>query len=327
MKKDFRKKIMAVTYLIVIIMVAKTGGAEGTAGAAGAYLKMGIDARALGMGGAYTAVADDAAAVYWNPAGLAVMKRQQLAATYTLFPEGGDYSQFVYAMPLNVFSFPEDELSGSHGQAESGTLGISLIRYAATYNIEARRIDSLNPDYLFSDIEGCYQLAYGIPFYQRFYLGLGAKGLYHELDQANANGWGFDAGLTWRGIEGLRVAVAVRDVYSQLHWSTGIQEIFPMVFKLGAVYDYAVQAHGIMLSLEGENNLSEMPTRVRIGTEYRFHQLVFVRGGYNDGAWAMGGGIRIPSIGWGRAGLQLDYAAQENRITGWDHWMSMKVNF
>jgi hypothetical protein len=154
------------------------------------------------------------------------------------------------------------------------------------------------------------------------------KGLYHELDQANANGWGLDAGFTWGGIAGLKLAMAVRDVFSQLHWSTGIQEIFPVVLKIGAVYEYKLwSAQAALLSIEAENNFSEMPTRMRIGMEYGFYKMIFVRGGYNDGVWSIGGGIRILSIGWGRAGLQLDYAAQENRITGWDHWMSLKAFF
>ena len=41
----------------------------GTVGAQ--FLKINIGARATGMGGSFTAVADDASAVYWNPAGLA----------------------------------------------------------------------------------------------------------------------------------------------------------------------------------------------------------------------------------------------------------------
>lgn len=44
----------------------------------GSDLGMGIGARAMSMGGAFTAVADDASAVFWNPAGLAQLTDNQL---------------------------------------------------------------------------------------------------------------------------------------------------------------------------------------------------------------------------------------------------------
>lgn len=44
----------------------------------------GLGARAMGMGGAYTAVADDAYAVYYNPAGLAQLREHQLQVDYVL---------------------------------------------------------------------------------------------------------------------------------------------------------------------------------------------------------------------------------------------------
>ena len=37
---------------------------------AGEFLKVPVGARAVGMGGAFTAVADDATAIWWNPAGM-----------------------------------------------------------------------------------------------------------------------------------------------------------------------------------------------------------------------------------------------------------------
>ncbi len=39
---------------------------------------MGIGARALGLGGAYTSVANDYTALYWNPAGLAAIRKMEL---------------------------------------------------------------------------------------------------------------------------------------------------------------------------------------------------------------------------------------------------------
>ncbi len=44
----------------------------------GSDLGMGIGARAMSMGGAFTAVADDASAVFWNPAGLAQLTDNHL---------------------------------------------------------------------------------------------------------------------------------------------------------------------------------------------------------------------------------------------------------
>lgn len=47
------------------------------------YLRMGVGARALGMGGAFVGVADDATAAYWNPAGLAWSSGWEVTGMYT----------------------------------------------------------------------------------------------------------------------------------------------------------------------------------------------------------------------------------------------------
>ena len=69
----------------------------------GSDLGMGIGARAMSMGGAFTAIADDATAVYWNPAGLAQLADNQIFLS-------GDYpgvfssSGFVYRPKINLFN-------------------------------------------------------------------------------------------------------------------------------------------------------------------------------------------------------------------------------
>jgi len=49
---------------------------------AGNFLKFGIGARAMGMGNSFVAVADDATAVYWNPAGLTQVAENQVFVSY-----------------------------------------------------------------------------------------------------------------------------------------------------------------------------------------------------------------------------------------------------
>ena len=48
-----------------------------------AYEDVGVGARVSGLGHAYTAVADDVYAVYYNPAGLATLNRPEFGTTYS----------------------------------------------------------------------------------------------------------------------------------------------------------------------------------------------------------------------------------------------------
>lgn len=71
-----------------------------------AFAPLGSGARAPGMGDAFTAIADDLYAVYYNPAGLAQLERPQFSAAYSRLylglSDGSDLgvSQLVYAHPL-----------------------------------------------------------------------------------------------------------------------------------------------------------------------------------------------------------------------------------
>ena len=72
--------------------------------AAAQFLQIGAGARALGMGEAYTAVAEGPDAVYWNPAGLSRMKRPEAAYARTELPAGLHHDFFAVGVPSELLS-------------------------------------------------------------------------------------------------------------------------------------------------------------------------------------------------------------------------------
>ena len=67
----------------------------------GSDLGIGIGARAIGMSGAFTAVADDASAVFWNPAGLAQLTDNQIFLSGD-YPGGFGNAGIVYQPPAKA---------------------------------------------------------------------------------------------------------------------------------------------------------------------------------------------------------------------------------
>ncbi len=61
----------------------------------GSDLGMGVGARAIGMGGAFVAIADDPSATFWNPAGLTDLKGSQLLLSADL-PDDFSACSLVY---------------------------------------------------------------------------------------------------------------------------------------------------------------------------------------------------------------------------------------
>lgn len=77
--------------VVAVVLAAASPGLVARASAQTAEV---VGTRALGMGGAFTAVADDPSAVYWNPAGLPRMGVINLGLDWQSFETGPDTSGF-----------------------------------------------------------------------------------------------------------------------------------------------------------------------------------------------------------------------------------------
>jgi len=67
------------------------------------FLKLGVGGRAIAMGGAYSAVANDPTAIYWNPAGLAFIAEHNVTFMHAVWFESIFYDYFAYAQPVGIW--------------------------------------------------------------------------------------------------------------------------------------------------------------------------------------------------------------------------------
>nr|MBC8526429.1 hypothetical protein [Candidatus Cloacimonadota bacterium] len=69
--------------LIIVILIVGISSNMFAANDALPYLRMGVGAKALSMGSAFTAVSNNVTATYWNPAGLANIDCIEIGSMYS----------------------------------------------------------------------------------------------------------------------------------------------------------------------------------------------------------------------------------------------------
>ena len=65
--------------------------------------QLSIGARPMGLGGAFSAVANDGNAIFWNPAGIVTLQRQEITTMYSSLYKnlGLDNSYLGYVFPIS----------------------------------------------------------------------------------------------------------------------------------------------------------------------------------------------------------------------------------
>jgi len=76
------KRLLAVALVVFAGLASQTRAESEDGGATGAFLQLGLSARAVGMGQAYYAVADDATAIFYNPGGAAQVLKRTVGFSY-----------------------------------------------------------------------------------------------------------------------------------------------------------------------------------------------------------------------------------------------------
>ncbi|NUO81634.1 SH3 domain-containing protein [candidate division KSB1 bacterium] len=264
--------------------------AQPDAGRPGAFLRMGVGARALALGGTFVALADDPSAGYWNPAGLAQLNQIEVLASY-------------YRMPSDRTHY---FASGVLPWGRVTSIGVSWINLGVS-GIEARAGNTAAPDYLFSNNASALLITAARQINSFFSVGVNAKLFSQSLDNASAFGTGMDLALFVHPTRFVKFGLTLQDLGSKLKWSTGWREAFPMTVRGGVS---ANLADNFLMSLEAVK-IDNSGLEFCAGAEYKALEVFPIRLGYSGQGVVGGAGLAIPMR---TLDLKLDYAYSDDLL-------------
>jgi hypothetical protein len=228
------------------------------------FLKVSIGARPMAMGGAFTGVADDESALYYNPAGIVTLEGKRYIAGYrnNIFDMQSGFLGYIHplseekkaALFINYLNYGEFIRTDKDG-VQDGTFGGSDMLFAASYAMKA------NPNLSF---------------------GATVKFIYEKLDSYSATGFAVDLGGKYSFDYGrTNVGLMIQNLGSQLSSfvDNGETDPLPLYFKLGG----SQRLKGLPVLIAGDIILpTDNDPYFAIGTEWLNLQPLFLRLGWSS---------------------------------------------
>jgi len=311
--------IIKLTYCVVFILFVfcLPVYASGTAGVSGAaFLDLGIGARALGMGEAYTAATGDVHSLYYNPAGLGSLDFPILSFQHQELISDSRFETLICAFPLY-----------------NGFVGISnSIFWVPPFD----RIDMEgNAASKVTFINGAFTAGYGLNL-DFMYVGGSVKYVYQKIDTLFINSAAIDVGIM-KGmhlyspldspIKNFFVGLSVLNLGTQANGSP-----LPRRLNLGFSYKFAYWASFNVDLSESIIDIGDLydftygfdeSFRAKFGVEFNYVNIIFLRGGYkiNDGGTysvGMGFNYAIKNVA-----MIIDTSYEDSTIFGPNYSISL----
>lgn len=309
------------------------------------FLKIGIGARASGMGGATAALSDDPYAMYWNPAGLTGVYKLTATAAYTDWFVDIQHQYFGVVFPLS----------------ENMKVGVSTTILSMD---EMEITTEQNPEgtgEFFEASDAAVGLSFAVRMVNFFSFGINVKYITQSLYNETASAVAFDLGTVLStGYQGIKIGMCFSNFGSKMQLdgrdlqktydpnpnnasNTGViskleteEWDLPINFRVGVGWDIMgtgdVMIHNPVHTVKfavDANHPNDALENAVVGLEYGWQDLIFFRGGYhfNDDlrSWSAGMGLNYSASS--AIALGMDYSISDFDKLGTIQRVSLNVGF
>lgn len=306
------------------------------------FLSIPVGSRALGMGGAFVSLANDASAMYWNPGGLARLQSNELFVQHSEWLAGIHFDYIALALPfldgvagINLTAMTMDEFEVLTEEFPDGT--------GETFNASSYAIG----------------VTYARNLTDRFSIGANVKWITEKIGNTSAGSIAIDVGtLFTTPFAGIRLGASIsnfgnkmqmrgddlliqNDINPQFAGNNPNINAFlatekfdlPLLLRIGISWDALLNENNrLTMAIDGAhpNDNSEY---VNVGFEYAlFKEVIFLRGGYKtlflndrEEKFALGGGFHYQ---FARGiDIALDYAFEQFEHLDSVHKFSFGLHF
>ena len=304
---------------LLLLLFSSIINCQDWASKSGGFLRMGISARSIAMGGGFTAELDKSFATFHNPAWAAFLVQRHIGTSYTNLSLDRRIAANSFAMSL----------------PPTAGIGVAWV-FAGVNNIQGRYSTGMKSSKMQTG-----ENALMITFAQRIrpWLSIGAnfKLLKYDLpmtdsDQISGSGIGFDIGLLIKTGKYNTFGLTIQDVNSRYQWDTNevyaqggpYKENFPILYRVGSrFFNKGLAIVGDLGIITNGSTFSGVIPR--LGVEYGFLDQYFFRGGYGNDRFAFGAGYEYRLLK--QKDSRIDYAFSMDWVAQTAHTISYAFSF
>ncbi|MFN0151503.1 MAG: PorV/PorQ family protein [bacterium] len=263
-----RRLAARIALALTVVCFAAVASADNSSVGTSAYqfLKIGVGARQMGMGGANVAVGGDAQSIFWNPAGLSMVQRPECATNYLSYFSGVNSGGAAFAQPV--------------GKMSTVGFGLQFLRIGGipTTTLENQTGEGLDE---FAVNNLALSMGYAGQVRRRLFVGASASYIYEGVSAFSgfsSSAGTINAGFLYRtSFHSIAFGGAVRNLGGQFSFYSLEKEDLPLTFVAGIAL--RPLSDDLLVAIDVEKPRDNDPGAL-VGVEYQPVRDFFVRTGY-----------------------------------------------